>query len=359
MTPTCSKQDDLGIYLFPCGDGDTVLIRLPDDRWILVDCCLSKADGTLDRFLAFLEEQGIQRFAMVMLTHPDEDHFRGMGDLLLRFASNTEEYGPTVFVDSGFNRKELRSYYSVHAGKSSYRKLLDALESLERDGKLDPRSADSQIRPMEPRGLRHRIKFIPVGPDPSKMRKRLRDQVVSLSQGRDRGIRANNESIVLVLRIVSDARSSNILLAGDAEHSGLNDSIDRWREWAELNSAQIGFRVLKVPHHGTRASFNQLLVDCREPTPAECVAAISAGGSTPGFPDRSVIEKYIEAGWTVLLTTPRTAPSTPSSLLDLMPRLRSTLELRGEIVEICLDSQGHLEWKPKECIVSREDLHAY
>jgi len=91
---TNSEQEfTIEIILFACGHGDTILLRLPVDKWILIDCCLPKLTFVFDRFLQFLDNRGIRRFEYVFQTHPDFDHFLGMADLLRHFTRDGRSIG--------------------------------------------------------------------------------------------------------------------------------------------------------------------------------------------------------------------------------------------------------------------------
>ena len=80
--PESSEELRVEVHLFACGHGDTILVGLPGPKWLLIDCYLPKHNGVYDNFLRFLEKKGISRLDWVILTHPDEDHFLGMKDLL-------------------------------------------------------------------------------------------------------------------------------------------------------------------------------------------------------------------------------------------------------------------------------------
>src|SRR5687767_13593105 len=78
---TQSMQWDVQLHVFACGHGDTLLLRLPGDRWVLVDCYLPHADATRARFFQYLDRLEVRRLDYIFLTHPDSDHYLGMAEL--------------------------------------------------------------------------------------------------------------------------------------------------------------------------------------------------------------------------------------------------------------------------------------
>src|ERR1051325_6771563 len=76
------------VHFFDVGQGDSILIELPTDEIIIIDCHVS-AEST-DRkppVLSYLQQNAKKRkkpynIDLLCLTHPDRDHYRGMNDLL-------------------------------------------------------------------------------------------------------------------------------------------------------------------------------------------------------------------------------------------------------------------------------------
>jgi len=98
-------QDDvmttpvLALYQIDCGQGDAALLHTPDDRWIMIDGGPSPAMANSPalgiRFLwwkAFVDQSWRQEFGVpgpftldaLVVTHPDEDHFGGLPEVVGR-----------------------------------------------------------------------------------------------------------------------------------------------------------------------------------------------------------------------------------------------------------------------------------
>ncbi len=99
--------------------------------------------------------------------------------------------------------------------------------------------------------------------------------------------RRNDGSLVLGVRF----GATRVLLAGDLERRG---------ERALLRSRQnLGATILKVPHHGSATSSTEAFVQAVRP--ATAIASLGANNAW-GFPARSVLERY-ERGGALFATT--------------------------------------------------------
>ena len=121
------------IHVFACGHGDTILLRLPDNRWSLVDCNLPKAGGIRDRFFGFLADHRINRLDYIFQTHPDTDHFHGMVEVLDYFTSNDRTVG--WWCDGGLNSRDVRDFiWPDDLSRRQYARLQHRLDELDDRG---------------------------------------------------------------------------------------------------------------------------------------------------------------------------------------------------------------------------------
>jgi beta-lactamase superfamily II metal-dependent hydrolase len=83
---------DFSITYFPVGNGDTTLIQLSDETSILIDCNITQdsEDESKDEVYSvhdhilkkvLKDENDVQYLDVFILTHPDEDHCRGFGNI--------------------------------------------------------------------------------------------------------------------------------------------------------------------------------------------------------------------------------------------------------------------------------------
>ena len=71
------------------GQGDSILLRTPGNRYILVDAGdKSRTDSGKDIIVPFLHHIGVQRLDALVITHPHLDHFGGAASILRMFPVN-------------------------------------------------------------------------------------------------------------------------------------------------------------------------------------------------------------------------------------------------------------------------------
>jgi hypothetical protein len=80
------EVDLLELHVFGTGQGESILVRLPDGKWGVVDYFGSRrGDPSSNPAQAYLGSRGVEELEFVCLTHPHDDHYRGMSQLLERF----------------------------------------------------------------------------------------------------------------------------------------------------------------------------------------------------------------------------------------------------------------------------------
>ncbi|MBC7251946.1 MAG: MBL fold metallo-hydrolase, partial [Anaerolineae bacterium] len=72
----------LEVHFLDVGQADSILVRLPDGRALLIDAG-NNADGPV--VVSYLKAQGIKRLEWVVATHPHEDHVGGLDAVLDAF----------------------------------------------------------------------------------------------------------------------------------------------------------------------------------------------------------------------------------------------------------------------------------
>jgi len=241
----------LTVTFLDVGQGDAAVIEAPGGAAMLIDGGGTR-DGLFDtgaRIVEpFLRARGIGRLQIVALSHPHPDHLNGLFRVLERF-----EVG--AFWSSGDDGRN-----------PEYRRLV----ALARDRGIPT----PEVVPLPLGGAR----LEPLGPY-------LDDRV-----GAPPGLSVNDAS--LVLRVVFAGRS--LLFPGDLESDGEGELVGR----RALGQA-VAADVLKVPHHGSRTSSSDELLDAVAPK----LAVISLGWHNQfHFPAPEVLARYAGAGTRVLRT---------------------------------------------------------
>ena len=355
---TSSEKAVIEVHVLACGHGDTILLHLPGDKWVLVDCYLSKYDGTRDRFFEFVESRGIRTLDFVFLTHPDYDHFHGMADVLEHFTRDGRSVG--TYCDAGVDAQQVRSLLKGRTGETEFERLQRRLDDLDERGAINFYAINDQHATVSPKGYKGSVDLIPIGPEASRARRLTRRGVAKLQSDRKAELPANELSIVLVLWAKEGARDICLLLAGDADAEGLEGAMEIWRSRAAEREVDEGFDAVKVPHHGSFDSHWAELPKTGRKDAAK-VAVISAG-QRPALPDRRVIRDFMDRGWRVLITTRRGGARIRDLPMTLANRGGGVVvggRATWHDIRLTWDSARGLTWEPKEAEIQKSDLQAY
>lgn len=236
----CAAPDELRIHVLDVGQGDAMLLRLPEGD-VLIDAGPEAGEQTL---CTRLDELGVDSLALLFLSHPDEDHIGGADALLSRIPIGALYLG---------GRPD---------GTDSYRALDEAARA-------------AGITPIFPAAG----DLITLG--------RLSIRVL-LPEAE--GLREGNAGSLVLKLFYGEFEA---LLTGDA---GVEEES---RLIALYGAEQLASTLLKVGHHGSRTSTGEELVRAVQPE----IAVISAGDENAyGHPMGAVVSRLEEAGAEVLRT---------------------------------------------------------
>jgi len=241
----------LELVVLDVGQGDAILLRSPEDRWILVDAGprTDRFDAGARTILPYLRRRGVRGLDLLILTHADMDHVGGAPALL----RGLQVRG---VVDPG-----------KAVGTKAFLEVLDAAQEKE-----VPWWAFKAGDSMNVDGVTLRV----VSPEPNGGDPETRREDDS-----------NAASIVLELRF----GDFSALLTGDAPASSEVRFLPR------LLSEDV--HVLKVGHHGSSTSTTQELLERVEPE----VALVSVGRRNRfGHPHQAVLDRLHAKGTMIFRT---------------------------------------------------------
>ncbi len=231
----------LEIVFLAVGQGDAAVLRLPDGSAVLVDAG-GDAQGRYDPgardVTPFLHDMGVFRLAAAFVSHPHSDHLLGL---------------PAVARSLPLERVLSNGRGGDEAAQAAWARLPRA-ETL---------AAGASLKLAG-------VRFEVLAPSPG-----------------DQSLDENDAS--LVLRITYG--QTELLFLGDLEAEG--------EEALLANTRRLGADVVKVPHHGSRASSSRALVDATRPRWA--VASLGPHNRF-GFPHREAVDRWRAAGAEVLRT---------------------------------------------------------
>ena len=113
----------LSIHVLGAGKGESIVLQFPSGLWGIVDCyARSSNDPTTNPTLKFLRDSGVEKLEFLCLTHPHDDHYRGMSQIL-------REFPPRFFWHFGAQTPphfiKLINYFRKEAAKTGDQEAID------------------------------------------------------------------------------------------------------------------------------------------------------------------------------------------------------------------------------------------
>ena len=269
------RPTDLVYFTLNVGDGDTQLLLLPEHEkgkryCMVVDCIRAEK---LFKLIEDLADTGLlgevePLLALVVATHPHDDHISGMAALLRRFGNEHvgELWEPGYYHTSG-----------------AYIEMMRELEDLD-IGHLQP--AGGTTRYLD------QVRLTVLAPG-----------IVLRNKFDSYGVNINNASIVLKIdfpaaRILERGpdrtlmrlgSTQTLILGGDAQTHSWGQVLTDFPQLGPASTAvtdalrksggttPLDAQVFKVPHHGSKHGLNLELVEAIHPA-ISIVSSVHAGG---------------------------------------------------------------------------------
>lgn len=322
------------------------MLQLEGKYCILIDCHLPRGP-VRDSFFEIVEQLTIQRLDVLCLTHPHEDHYHGMLEVVNYFTAGGRTLG--VFCDSGTSAREILTLMRRRGRPGSeiqeFEALQNRLSGLIRKGSVGYFRADENSGPILTSRDQERLVFGAVGPAPARMKLGVREAVLGEKAGD-----LNLVSLVFQLRVRDGGKEFDALLCGDADGDSVNRALER------LGPGRA-FDLVKVPHHGSYQSHrgSRLTAYGKKELAA---AVICSGTDFAVLPDREVMRDFLNNGWTVLLTRKRLRQSRCYAL-QAIGRATGGLAVQAQAIRVGWSPAKGAEWSPESARVTAEDLANY
>src|ERR687895_968501 len=248
ITPEIQPSQNLIMSFIDVGQGDSILVILPNTKTLLIDGGERQSSG---KVLSTLQEYGLSYIDVIVATHPHADHIGGLIDVI-----NTVNVGQVL--DSG----------QMHTTQT-FEDLLDAIYN-----KQIPLRSVSEGESIN---LDPTVKIDVLNPP------------ASIPDGANNEGEFNDNSVVLKLTY----GNFSALLTGDMEE----------RNEARLvfnNATILDADVLKAGHHGSRTSSSTAFLNAVTP---EAVIISLAAGNNYGHPHQEALDRISASGAQYLLRT--------------------------------------------------------
>jgi competence protein ComEC len=226
---TSQATDALHLYFFDVGQGDSQMIRFPGGVDVVIDG--GKSNGRALASLADVLSADDRYIDLLIMTHPQEDHFGGFLDIL-------ERYDVGLFIGNG-----------RVTNSTSYTALMNVLDEQEipyialQEGDRIVVS-DSQVQFLSP-------------------------DIIDLLSGE-----LNDGSLVFVLHY----NNVNALFTGDIGF-GVEEKLTK--------KYDLSSHILKVAHHGSKYSSGRAFLESVDPD----VAIIGVGKNSFGHPTDEALQR--------------------------------------------------------------------
>lgn len=211
----------LKVAFLDVGHGDSIVIILPDSseskRAIVVDTADHK------KTIQFLEKNNVKTLELVIISHFDSDHSRGISALIKHFQKEDREVKKICYNLDRISRSDDEN--------KNYRNLVKQLITFDKIYNI------GTIVPL----LEESEKNITI-PDITNFNLSILYPCLSDLAEAHLKNNCNDTSIVLMLNY----NNHKILLPGDLEGRGWHNLVDRLLKY----SKNINCNILKLPHHG-------------------------------------------------------------------------------------------------------------
>ncbi|WP_054691953.1 DNA internalization-related competence protein ComEC/Rec2 [Syntrophomonas palmitatica] len=245
IPPSLFNRGTLEMVFIDVGQGDSILLKSPQGKFILIDGGGSEfSDVVHKKLTACLRHRGINDIWLAINTHPDTDHLQGIETVMQEM--RVRQVAIPACLDSSDDYDYLKG---IAREKEIPLVRLFAGQVLNADNSL-------QIEVLYP------------------------EQNMNLT---------NNNDLSLVLRLQYGKFSC--LLAGDLQQAGISNMLKKEK--------LLPVNVLKIPHHGSKGSLVPALYE--ETSPDWAVISVGANNRF-GHPSPIVLQELAQRGIKVLRT---------------------------------------------------------
>jgi hypothetical protein len=306
-------QDELEISVMGPGFGESVVCHFGANEWFIVDSCIEPGQAR-PAPLSYLEALGVDpatAVKIVLATHWDQDHVRGLGDVV-QACKIADFCCAKAFVNEEF--QFYMDEMSIGTRNRGVKDIQHAFDAVWDSGRTCRQAVPGKVLLRRPTITGGCVELLALSPSDKEFDLFLQE-IASQRPGalqplRQAVARSPNLASVVSLLVLDDCA---VLLGADMERRpeadrGWNSVV---REGKNLFLKRAG--VVKVPHHGSENAhddgmWNELL----EPAPVGVIAPFGKGPVTGRPPTVSDIARIRAKTCKLYVTAPHATAKPPA-----------------------------------------------
>lgn len=242
--------------------GESIVLRLPPldgrERWGVVDCyCRSLSDPDANPTLRFLKDNGATELEFLCLTHPHEDHYRGMSQLLNAFpvryfwrsqAMNVERLKWILSYDrqDAARRNDQNAEEDARELQAIFNEIELKKKANNGQSPLIPKNAGlGMILYPGPSEANAEIQVISLAPSGRQQERFELGLKTCFDAGRLKSDLPTSHHNIASMALLVKYGQTQIVLGGDVESSGWQNALE------EVEANNLAAHAVKVSHHGS------------------------------------------------------------------------------------------------------------
>lgn len=286
---TLPEDNELEVSIFGSGYGESIVMHIPHVGWGIIDSCVQKFDGQpivppLEYLLKILDDP-YPKLAFLILTHPHEDHCKGIDRIIKGYPGGIER----VCRYDGFGLRELRAQ---NANKNTeLRRIVPGLVYAFR-AMDEAKDKGSQLKDLgemtlvfEKRVKTEKDSFIDIrmmalSPSSKSKEKYLNEllKAINIEEGTFLVEKDCTDHNLISVALVLTVGNLQVVFGSDVE-AGTNNETGWSGIVSNINEPSLWAHIVKVPHHGSENAHNDLAWEkfCSKEKPIALIAPFLNG----------------------------------------------------------------------------------
>lgn len=259
-------SDPIEVHVFGAKRGESIVLRLPDNQWGVVDAFIPNLrQPERSPLITFLRSRGVENLSFVCLTHPHADHYMGMSYLLENFPPQK------IWIFGGASTRHLwkKLAFSIRAAalakmvdagdlenSDEFERILTKIQELHKDAARVPRV---EVRRMEidlallSLDCDPPLRVISIGASGGQAL-RYEEHLEKCFNAEDGGLARKEPNVnhnMISGGLLIEYGHARVVLGGDID-------VAAWEETVRiLQPARMRSNLVKVSHHGSSTGYCQ------------------------------------------------------------------------------------------------------